>query len=898
MTTSNRTRRRRFCFSRCACPLGLLRGAVLGALTLMGAASPVSALSRLEIYGDFTGAGTLEASITGISWGAPNLEWILGTYSHSGGNVPEGGHIPGGGIDPVLSVYQSGSLLATSNNLSATNFDAEIRTPNVNSRPGAVVLPPQVWASGYTVGVGPASAGTLGNGQFSLVSYLPGDSLQLLDDVVVPASAWLRGIYAHSTRVSTPTGHGFTLSDRLWLSTGSHLYIEDANLNSKNVDIIQSSISVLGAGTLTADTLDVGDSAADRSVITLNGTGGINTQAAYFATASPDAAVTVNHHSGNFTTRSMMIDRPESGGATSHYNLYGGALTVNSLSLGDAVLHVSGGTLNVPFISTLSGGSLGEKITWDSGTIAITESTDAVVSTNSFFGSRVSLTPGRTLSLNAPGLTSFVSLVGGKLAIRELANAGLAMDWQSGELHLTGTSGATIGLGKPLGDQLAIRQGMTLRVGAALTTETFSRLVLNDGAMVYANNMTNGGEIALQSTGASLNIAGTLTNNGVLRGSGRVSGTVQNQQNARIEIDSDDSFRLVGNLTNAGQIRLTGGDLLLTGFSLVNQSTGKITGRGVIGAGGIDNRGTITLSAGVSDIDAPLLTNRANAKTIVTGGGNATFYGTVVNETGAEFRISADSRATFLGTVTNLAAFTGTGAKVFDGSASGASLMTGGSTEVEPGGSLTVGGIRERSLTLRGSVVIGSNGVVSRVNTLAMEGGTLDLCNNTLVIDYTGASPIASVRAAVRASDVFSSVVDPRTGIAVAEAADLDRTSAGDIPLDSTALLVAFALKGDADVSGSVNFDDLLVLAQHYGDTTRTWVSGDFTNDGMVGFDDLLALAQNYNGTLLQDGAAALPASREPAFSADFALAVSLVPEPTGVLWLSAASMLARSRRR
>src|SRR5262249_49852959 len=52
---------------------------------------------------------------------------------------------------------------------------------------------------------------------------------------------------------------------------------------------------------------------------------------------------------------------------------------------------------------------------------------------------------------------------------------------------------------------------------------------------------------------------------------------------------------------------------------------------------------------------------------------------------------------------------------------------------------------------------------------------------------------------------------------------------------------------GDANLDGVVNFDDLLLLAQHYGATTGSiWGDGDFDFNGKVDFTDLLTLAQNY----------------------------------------------------
>jgi hypothetical protein len=61
-------------------------------------------------------------------------------------------------------------------------------------------------------------------------------------------------------------------------------------------------------------------------------------------------------------------------------------------------------------------------------------------------------------------------------------------------------------------------------------------------------------------------------------------------------------------------------------------------------------------------------------------------------------------------------------------------------------------------------------------------------------------------------------------------------------------------LAGDLNRDRAVNFDDLLLLAQNYGQTGRTFSQGniDYSADGMVGFDDLLILAQRYGQTMMR----------------------------------------------
>jgi beta-glucanase (GH16 family) len=74
--------------------------------------------------------------------------------------------------------------------------------------------------------------------------------------------------------------------------------------------------------------------------------------------------------------------------------------------------------------------------------------------------------------------------------------------------------------------------------------------------------------------------------------------------------------------------------------------------------------------------------------------------------------------------------------------------------------------------------------------------------------------------------------------------------------------------RGDANLDGVVNFDDLLALAASYGRTgSGTWSAGDFTGEGNVDFDDLLRLASNYNLPALPAAPAPFVAVPEPGAS-------------------------------
>lgn len=91
----------------------------------------------------------------------------------------------------------------------------------------------------------------------------------------------------------------------------------------------------------------------------------------------------------------------------------------------------------------------------------------------------------------------------------------------------------------------------------------------------------------------------------------------------------------------------------------------------------------------------------------------------------------------------------------------------------------------------------------------------------------------------------------------------------------------ATTIPGDANHDNTVNFSDLLTLAQHYGTSNAHWEDGDFNFDGSVNFNDLLSLAQNYGSSV--------------SFSPP-ATAVAAVPEPGLILPLVLLASLGLSR--
>ncbi len=213
-------------------------------------------------------------------------------------------------------------------------------------------------------------------------------------------------------------------------------------------------------------------------------------------------------------------------------------------------------------------------------------------------------------------------------------------------------------------------------------------------------------------------------------------------------------------------------------------------------------------------------------------------------------------------------------------------------THLDGAGLLTVDGHASAKRARIGRLRVGGTfaltpgaGETSRVTALEISaGGSVDLADDDLVIDYAGASPQQSIRELLHAGQLFTSVASNDGHAMRVGYGEANRFFAGPafygIPLDASTLILFHTLVGDATLDGVVNFDDLLAVAQHYG-ADADWLGGDFNYDGVADFDDLLGLAQNYNAA---------------SFEADWRLAQSLAPEPAIVGILSPFAFVARRR--
>jgi hypothetical protein len=178
-------------------------------------------------------------------------------------------------------------------------------------------------------------------------------------------------------------------------------------------------------------------------------------------------------------------------------------------------------------------------------------------------------------------------------------------------------------------------------------------------------------------------------------------------------------------------------------------------------------------------------------------------------------------------------------------------------------------------------------------NLSVSSGAQLNLDGGSLIVDYTGSSPASTLIA-----DIGAGRITGVGGVVGAdEASNLGITSFRGVAVDPTTFVMIRTLAGDTTLDQTVDFNDLLALAQGYG-AAGTWADGDSDYNGNVDFNDLLALAQNYGGSLLQNGSIQIDESVAAQFEQDWALALSMVPEPTLVAFAGVAMVLAGRRRR
>lgn len=451
-----------------------------------------------------------------------------------------------------------------------------------------------------------------------------------------------------------------------------------------------------------------------------------------------------------------------SGGTASAANLYMGRIA------GTSIVNVSGAGSTLTLSGTLSAtqGDLtvgsGGQVTFQDALLGDFALGTVSVNVGGAGGAGASLTAKGTLNVGTVGSASLnintggtvtahslnvgsngtLNLLGGTLVATSSSNNG-TFNWASGTLELlqTDTSATTL-----LGSARTLGAGSTLQVGGGLwvlantslslfggqasafsvQTNVGGALSIGAGSRFQAAGLNNDGDLTL----AGGTFSGGLVNNGYLSGYGVITGaggsfvnngvlaqsgtlqlgttgeTLQAINNGNWDLSSGRGLILTGTtLSNAGTMNLNGDTISGTG-TLINSSTGTLSGYGAINTA-FQNQGRLIIDSGRFSLGQAL----SNSGQILLSSATASLGGAQITNNG---------RIEGLGQIDNAVINTGTlSAK---------------------GGALTL----SSSLTNNGSVQVGQGATLLLAQGLAPNTGKLQLAGGTLDTNGTALTNAAS----------------------------------------------------------------------------------------------------------------------------------------------------------
>lgn len=562
---------------------------------------------------------------TNNALGTFHLQGAGSTVSQSAGSTLNIGRTTGTGLSGILNVhggtFQTGTGAITINSRGQFNLNGGVFDAN-----GGMTVTGEVNQTGGTL--------NFGSGKTVLVQS---------------GGTWSQtgGTMTHSGLTMTISGAGSEFSNTGWtlnagdtvnvnsggslVNNGTVFVNSGAALNLNNGNLIQ-------AGGLTVRGNLVGNAGSSFQLLgsqALNIQGGGSMNLAGTLTLEDGQSVNVSNTSSLFQTGNLNLQSGATltlngGTARSHFQFNGGAVAFNS-----GTLHHTG------------------SLTADSAVVNA-----ALGPTGTLHNLRTLIVDGTTT------LEASLTLDGGRFSTGNLVNGEL-LTLNRGTLQISGSTLA-IGSGGPIGSVVQIGAGLTIEStgGNATTIANDGRVIVAGGTLGSSGTLTNLGELQLTSNSSTVR-GGTLQNNSMILGTGRIENNLQNNAAGVVQVVGGERLVFNGNSnSNSGHLDATGGGRLEFRQALTNQAGGLITGESATLRfdGGLVNHGSLGLSFGTSNVFGDL-TNSASGILNVSGGGQVTFYEDVIQN--GTFQIAqvgnSSSTAVVFGSFSGSGGFTGGG---------------------------------------------------------------------------------------------------------------------------------------------------------------------------------------------------------------------------------------------
>jgi len=251
-----------------------------------------------------------------------------------------------------------------------------------------------------------------------------------------------------------------------------------------------------------------------------------------------------------------------------------------------------------------------------------------------------------------------------------------------------------------------------------------------------------------------------------------------------------------------------------------------------------------------------------------------------------------------------------------------AGTLTAASIVVNPGGSFSQTG---GTLSFTSLQILGGNtsfhAVTTKLSALSFTGftnhwsGQLDITNSKLIIEDTSstrAADLANLKNQALTSNIQSSsanAANAAAGKIIMSLVVSDNTVrlatfpsgstnfGGTNNVDAHSILITAAFKGDANLDGVVDIQDLTDVANHWQQSVTDWSQGDFDNSNFVDIQDLTAVANNWQAGVGGGGAGG-GQSFNDALAQISNFKPAAIPEPASLALLTFGATLLRRRRR